>query len=336
MPKEVYPTVTFIIPTLNAAHILPKCLSAIRSQLYPQKNIEIIIADGGSTDETKKIAKKFHAKVIPNPEVLHEQGKSRASKHATGKILFYTDADNILSRNDWISLMVAPYMKEKNIVGFLPQTIPAPDAPPLDRYLGYLFTDPFTWFTYGASANPQDYPKRYKPVKITSEYTLYRFTGPEYPLFGLSQGVGTANTFKRLEIAHADDLLAGIKLMNEGGIIAYIPKAGVYHYHVSGFGNFIRKYTWRIRNNLTNQVKGMGITQRTSFFSSMRKFRMMIFMPYGFSIIFPSIDAIRLAIRYQDLVMLYHVPTCFILATLIVKEWVISQTHKPAKLGTYG
>lgn len=314
------PPVTFIIPTLNASKTLPRCLDAIRSQDYPQSRIEIIVADGGSRDNTRRIASSFSARVIDNPDVLHEHGKSRASLLARGKILFYTDADNVLSHPQWVKRMVQPYMDDPAIMGFLPQTIPALDTNSLDRYMGYLFTDPFTWFVYYPAANPADYERVYPLIRKTDTYTVFRFPKNNYPLFGLSQGVGTNRLFKRDTIAYADDLLAGIKLMRDGGLVAYVPDAGVYHYHVKGLGNFIKKYRWRIRNNIRQDVTRMGITQRTSYFSLKRRIRMYLFPLYGISVIFPLIDAVRLSMKYRDTVMLLHLPVSFLLSLIIMSE----------------
>src|SRR3989344_8220170 len=104
--ENLLPKVSFIIPTLNAAWILPKCLFAIRNQAYPQKKIEIVIADGGSTDNTIRIAKRYNSIVIDNPSVNQEPGKSLAAKKATGEILFFTDADNVIVGREWIKSMV--------------------------------------------------------------------------------------------------------------------------------------------------------------------------------------------------------------------------------------
>jgi len=333
---ETLPKVSFIIPTLNAQHILAKCLSAIRGQHYPKEKVEIFIADGGSTDKTKAIAKKYGAKIIKNPEILHEPGKSLASRKASGAICFYTDADNILAHSQWIIQMVTPYLKEKNVVGLLPQTIAAPDSNPVDRYLGHLFTDPFTWFVYYPSASPAFFWRTYKPLKTTPTYVLYSFTANNPPLFGLSQGVGTARTFTRTDIAHADDMLAGIKLISEGGIVAYVPAAGVYHYHISGVKNFIRKYTWRLRNNFSQEVKGMGIVHRTKYFPLLRRIRMVLFVPYALSIVFPALDAVRLYLTYRDPVMFLHIPMTFLLAVIIVAETVRHITGGNKSVGTYG
>jgi glycosyltransferase involved in cell wall biosynthesis len=335
MKHQTLPIVSFIIPTLNAAHILPRCLHAITSQDYPKSNIEIIVADGGSTDATRAIAKQFGARIIENPDVLHEPGKSRASKIARGDILFYTDADNIVVGRTWVRQMIRPFMAEKRIAGLLPQTMPAPDSNPIDRYLGYLFTDPLTWFIYAPVANPQDWETRFAPYRKTAHYTIFQFRPEDIPLFGLSQGVGTTNHFKRTGIAYADDMMAGLQLIRLGGQVAYVPSAGVYHYHVAGLSSFIRKYAWRIRNNLTQQVKGMGLVHRRNVFSREQRIRMALFIPYSFTVVLPLWDAVKLTYRYNDPVMMLHAPMCITMALLILWE-LLMYTLGRRTLSTYG
>lgn len=333
--RNQLPRVSFIIPTLNAALVLSRCLMAIRNQNYPQSKVEIIISDGGSSDNTVKIARKYNVKVINNPDVLHEHGKSKAAKIARGDILFYTDADNVLAHRNWLNLMVRPYMDNPKVMGFLPQTLPAPDSNAIDRYLGYLFTDPLTWFIYYPAANPMDYDKVYTPIVKTKTYKVYKFPKNNFPLFGLSQGVGTHKDFQRDSNARTDDLLAGIKLIEYGGLVAYVPEAGVYHYHVTGFSNFIRKYSWRIINNFTQEIKGMGLVNRVKFFTPRKKLRMYLFLPYAFSIVLPLIDAIRLSVKYRDLIMFWHIPMSFVMATVITKEAGTSALGIHTKLTNY-
>ncbi len=122
-----WPLVSFIVPTLNASHTLPRCLAAIREQDYPQDRVEIIIADAYSVDDTRQIAERYNARVIDNPEILHEPGKTFATRQAQGELIFYTDADNIVATRDWLRLMVTPYQDEPEVVGLLPQTTAPPD-----------------------------------------------------------------------------------------------------------------------------------------------------------------------------------------------------------------
>lgn len=322
MAKKL-PIVTFIIPTLNAEDYLPSCLKAIRSQDYPQSKIEIVIADGGSTDNTRKIATKYKAIIIENPEVLHEPGKARASDAAHGEILFFTDADNTIVGEKWVSLFVNAYLKYPTIKGFLPQTVPPPNWNSFDRYMGYLSTDPFTWFLYRWSSTPRTYrfmASPYKPVVTNKDYQIYEFDVTNHPLLGLSQGMGTVASFKREKVGHSDDILSGLKLISEKGNIVHIPYCKVYHYHVRGIDDFIIKYTWRLRNNFYQKVKGMGLVNRQKYLNLSRKISQYLFPFYSLSIIFPFIDSIKLYTIYKDPVVFWHVPGCLILTFLIFKE----------------
>ena len=335
--KKNYPKVSFIIPTLNAAHFLPSCLNAIRTQEYPQDKIEIIVADGGSTDKTISIARAAGAIIISNPDIIQEPGKTRAIEVASGEVLFFTDADNTLAHSQWLNCMLEPYLKEKNVAGLLPQTIPPPDSSSFNRYLGYLFTDPFTWFVYGNGANPVDYVKEYAPFKKTKNYIVYQFNVQNHPLFGLAQGVGTTSSFKKKGIGRNDDILSGIQLIAKGGLVAYIPKAGVYHYHVTGYSQFLQKYRWRIRNNFLQKIKGMGFVTREQYLNTQRRWKKFMFIPYAFTGLFPFIDALRLAIRYKDIVMLWHPLACIGLAFEIVNEGIKYKLGIRSKLASvYG
>lgn len=142
-----YPSVSILIPTLNAGSVLEACLKSISNQDYPKNKIEIIIADGGSIDETLVIAKKYHAKVIPNPRKTGEAGKAEALKHARGKLIALIDSDNILPNKLWLSLMVKPF-EDKEIVASEPIEYTYRKKDPwLTRYFAMLgMNDPICLF----------------------------------------------------------------------------------------------------------------------------------------------------------------------------------------------
>jgi len=93
-----------VVPTYNSAKTLTSCLDSIKTQDY-QGNIEIIIADGGSTDNTLEIAQKYTDKIYPNPLKTGEAGKAAGVKHAKNEIIALIDSDNILPSRDWLSRM---------------------------------------------------------------------------------------------------------------------------------------------------------------------------------------------------------------------------------------
>lgn len=113
------PTVSVVIPTLNAARLLPECLAAIRAQDYPQNKVEILIADGGSTDDTRAIAARFKAMVYDNPLKTGEAGKAVGVKKAKHDLIALIDSDNILTDSEWLRKMVAPFAEER-VVGSEP------------------------------------------------------------------------------------------------------------------------------------------------------------------------------------------------------------------------
>lgn len=49
----VAPVASIVVPTLNGAHLLPDCLDSLVAQSYP--HLEIIVADGASTDSTQQL-----------------------------------------------------------------------------------------------------------------------------------------------------------------------------------------------------------------------------------------------------------------------------------------
>lgn len=83
---------SIIIPSLNEEKFLPKILKHLQKFT---EDFEIILSDGGSTDNTVNIAKSFGVKIC-----LGENGKggqlNRAAKISSGKVLIFLHADTYL------------------------------------------------------------------------------------------------------------------------------------------------------------------------------------------------------------------------------------------------
>jgi glycosyltransferase involved in cell wall biosynthesis len=117
--EEIAPTISIIIPTLNAERTLAVCLNSIRDQDYPRDKIEIIIVDGGSKDNTLKIAEPYVNKIIRNPLVIEEAGKPLAIDIAKNEIIAFIDSDNIIPSTKGIRRMIEPF-NDPEIVGSEP------------------------------------------------------------------------------------------------------------------------------------------------------------------------------------------------------------------------
>ncbi len=90
-----YPLASIVIPTYNSEKTLDKCLESIKNQTY--KNVEVIVVDKSSEDNTAKIAKVYTDKVfVINAKERSEQ-RNFGAKKANGKYLLFIDSDMILT-----------------------------------------------------------------------------------------------------------------------------------------------------------------------------------------------------------------------------------------------
>ena len=95
-----------IITSYNNSHNLEQCLSSLINQSYDQNliDLEIIIVDSGSTDNSIEILKKYKdkIKVILKPQYLPCLSPAIARnigvKNSEGDILIFSDSDCIFPK----------------------------------------------------------------------------------------------------------------------------------------------------------------------------------------------------------------------------------------------
>lgn len=101
--KSVSPRVSIIVPNFNNSFFLDKCISSIVSQT--EKNIEIIIVDDCSTDNSRQKIKSWQNRDSRIKLIAHSKnlGTHMARKNgvavATGDIIMFVDADDFLTPN---------------------------------------------------------------------------------------------------------------------------------------------------------------------------------------------------------------------------------------------
>ncbi|HJQ08775.1 MAG TPA: glycosyltransferase [Candidatus Saccharimonadales bacterium] len=91
--NTINPLVSIIVPTFNSARLLRVCLDSIKAQTYP--NIEVIVVDNHSTDDTVAIAKEYTDNVfIKGPERSAQVNFGVAK--AMGEYVYKVDSDFVL------------------------------------------------------------------------------------------------------------------------------------------------------------------------------------------------------------------------------------------------
>lgn len=116
LPDGATPKVSVCIPVLNGAGRLENCLASLRAMDWPEDRLEIIIADGGSTDGSRRIAENFGARVIDNPGKTVAAGRNVSFEAATGEFIASTDDDCEVPR-DWLRTALAAFGPGVGAVG---------------------------------------------------------------------------------------------------------------------------------------------------------------------------------------------------------------------------
>ena len=96
------PLVSIIVPVYNAEQSLPRCLDSICAQTY--QNLEIILVDDGSTDDSLTVCRKFAYRdarihVLSQPNSGVSAARNNAIETATGKYIQFVDSDDWIDEN---------------------------------------------------------------------------------------------------------------------------------------------------------------------------------------------------------------------------------------------
>ncbi len=112
-PLSVDVTVSVIIPTFNGGKDLPALLELLSKQA-DVREIEIIVVDSGSTDDTLAIAAYFGAKIIQitQDEFSHSFARNLGAKHASGEYLLFMTQDAKPGSEHWVRDMAQPILRD--------------------------------------------------------------------------------------------------------------------------------------------------------------------------------------------------------------------------------
>lgn len=129
-------TISVVIPTYNEAEGIVQCIESImRNSIKP---IEIIIADGGSTDKTVELAEQAGAIVYNNPNRTAASGRNVGILHAKGDIIAFTDGDNYVDE-DWLKSILEEFQNDVELLGVGGKVVPAPPRTKVEKFWGNLW-----------------------------------------------------------------------------------------------------------------------------------------------------------------------------------------------------
>lgn len=123
--------ISVLIPAYNVGKYIARCIESILDQTYP--NLEIVIIDDGSTDNTLDICRKYE-KEINKIRVVHKENggissaRNAALREAGGDLIAWIDADDCVAPRyiEFLYAMMKSCGADISLVGYqrFSETIP--------------------------------------------------------------------------------------------------------------------------------------------------------------------------------------------------------------------
>ena len=115
--KTNKPLVSIVTPSFNQGRFIEDTILSVKNQDYP--NIEHIVVDGGSTDNTLDILKKYEGtynmRWISEPDEGQSDAVNKGFRMAKGEIIGWLNSDDVYFTRGVISYVVEQFMKNPDV-----------------------------------------------------------------------------------------------------------------------------------------------------------------------------------------------------------------------------
>ncbi len=116
--SDYMPKVSVVTPSYNQGQFLEQTIQSVLSQDYP--NIEYIIIDGGSTDDSKEIIERYADQVdywVSEPDNGQSDAINKGFRQATGEIIAWLNSDDVYLPGA-VSTAVEQFRKNRELTLF--------------------------------------------------------------------------------------------------------------------------------------------------------------------------------------------------------------------------
>ncbi|MCM1103042.1 MAG: glycosyltransferase family 2 protein [Clostridium sp.] len=338
--------VSIIIATYNSAKHLGKVLKAVRSQDYPQESIEVLIVDGGSSDETCALAQKNGCIVLHNSKTEPVHAKLLGLQEAKGRYVLFLDHDEVMENRRSISRKVAAFRQNPQCHVVLGSGYKRPKGyPRINQYISE-YGDPFSLFLYNFSKYDKCLErlllKYYRAIRVEEDYICVDFAGrKKEPIIELCcLGTMLDNSyFSKIPHAYTDGKvmthLFYVMLEKGDTVVICMREDALLHYSADSIRAYLPKLRWRVCNNIHfPEMAESGVSGRLKYQKKL-KIKRYFFVPYALLIIPALMHGIWLAVIRRNPVYLLHPFFSFYVVIQIIWQGMIKMAGIKPRMKSY-
>ncbi len=333
------PSISVVIATYHSERTIGKCLASVRSQKYPQDRIRIIVADGGSTDQTHALVKKYGGEIIPIPPDRQsaEYNKGVAVRAATGDLILMIDHDNVLPHPEWLNNMVKPFHDNKDMVAV--QTLRYgydPTLSLLDRYCA-LFgaSDPVVYYLGKCDRLPwfRSEAIHFGQVSDKGSYYLVKMDPDRIPTLGANGCL----VRRDLLFAHAQiseeaffHIDVHVDLITQGWDTYAFTKDTLLH--LTSYRQ-LRSFLWRRKLFVEQFYLATKAKRRYIMFRGRQDLpRLVFFIVAAATLVWPTLEAVKGYLNVRDRAWFLH--PVIALSLLIIYSYTMTMSSVRAKFAS--
>ncbi len=341
------PDITIVMPTFNSEKTIRLSLDSIRKQNYKHEMIEILVIDGGSTDNTIVIAKEFGCTVLNNPKVEQEYAKHIGILSSKGKYVLFIDSDEVLENSSAIENRLDLFLQNPEVKFILTGGYKKPPAYSVINDYINNFSDPFSFFMYGISNDSRYFHKnlshRYRISRDTDQYIIFTLNKNDVlPLIDISAGQTLDIDFlKQIAGEKINDPIIIPRVFylitQKTGNMAVMKNDSIIHYSADRFEVFFRKIRWKIMVNIHyRSMPGTGFSNREDFQPLYFRLKKYLFIPYALTFVLPLWESLFYAVKKGIPACLMHFPLTVYTAITILYQYFLKIIGIKPKLFSYG
>lgn len=213
--RSEWPRVSVVVCAYNAAKDIESCLSSLAASDYP--NLEVLVCDDGSLDDTREIAGRFPFRLLTLPHGGLSRARNAGIETATGEIVAFLDSD-AFCHPEW-PYYLSLSLEENNVVATGGPNHPVPNANIVEQ----------------AVAQSPGAPMEVLVADDRAEHV------PGCNMAYVKQALVDIGGFNPIYTAAGDDVDVCWKILEQGSEIGFSPATQVRHHRRDTVSGYLRQ-----------------------------------------------------------------------------------------------